>query len=93
MSTDLLREFGLPATMLLSFGGFLIWIGKFAITHFVESIKDATAERKEMTAKFTAVVENHITHNSQCLTESISQMKEMRRDHDEFSIQLAKVTQ
>ncbi|MCM8774467.1 MAG: hypothetical protein NC820_07030 [Candidatus Omnitrophica bacterium] len=88
---DLLKEFGFPVTMALTFAGVMIWIAKLLITHFLMSVKEASDERKEITAKFTTIIENHIQHNTQTLQNICDQMKDMSREHKEFMVEIKRM--
>ena len=88
---DMIREFGFPISMALTFGGVAIWIVKISITHFLKSIDEATIERKAMTEKFTTVIENHIVHNTQALGDLCGQMKDMQGEHRQFLMEIAKL--
>jgi hypothetical protein len=89
MDPNLIKEFGFPTAMAITFVVATLWTLKLFIKHFMDSLREANIERKDITTKFTAIVENHIAHNTECLSDICSQMKEMGRDHKEFSVQLA----
>ena len=91
MDTNLLREFGFPVAMAITFCGALIWTLRLFISHFMKSLNEANIERKEITNKFTLVVENHISHNTEAMNSVCAQLKDMGRDHKEFSEQLEKI--
>ena len=88
MTPDMIREFGFPMSMAITFCVALIWSLKVFINHFMASLRDANIERKDMVLKFTTVVENHIAHNTQALGEMCSQLKEMSAEHRDFNNKL-----
>ena len=80
MTLEILREFGFTVAMAVTFLGVLVWIIKIMLTHFLGSIKEANTERKEMTNKFTGVIENHIKHNTEALKDLSFGFKDMKTD-------------
>lgn len=71
---SVIEKFGFPVGMVVIFSSLFIWVLRITITHFLDTIKELTEERKSSNKDFLESItklNDSIAHNN-LMTESIS---------------------